>query len=327
MSKPFIPSALAVLVAAVLAIDARQTHAQSYPDKPIRLVVAFPAGGAADLVGRAIAQRLTEQWKQQVIVDNRSGAGGVVGTEIASRAGTDGYTILFGSSSTFATGPVLNPKLPYHPQRDFSPITLTTLIPNIMVAHASVPVHSIKELVEYAKAKPKQLSYASNGAATASHIAGELFRHRAGIQWIHVPYKGAGPAIGDVVGGHVQFLIGAISTSMPHMKSGKIRGIAVTSLKRSSAIPDVPTIAESGFPGFDVVQWFGLLAPAKTPAAIVQKWNTAVVEMHREAEFAERFKSRGLEPVTNAPKEFAAFIQKELPMGTQVFKEVGITLS
>lgn len=326
MSKPFIPSALAVLVAAVLAIDARQTHAQSYPDKPIRLVVAFPAGGAADLVGRAIAQRLTEQWKQQVIVDNRSGAGGVVGTEIASRAGTDGYTILFGSSSTFATGPVLNPKLPYHPQRDFSPITLTTLIPNIMVAHASVPVHSIKELVEYAKAKPKQLSYASNGAATASHIAGELFRHRAGIQWIHVPYKGAGPAIGDVVGGHVQFLIGAISTSMPHMKSGKIRGIAVTSLKRSSAIPDVPTIAESGFPGFDVTPWFGVLGPAGMPEAVVARINTDINRLLGSREVAERFASQGAEPLVTTPAQFAKIIASDVALWSRIVRETGATV-
>lgn len=326
MSKSHSAGTLAVLSSLGLVLAHGSVHAQTYPDKPIRLVVAFPAGGAADLVARAIAQRLTEQWKQQVIVDNRSGAGGVVGTEIASRAAPDGYTILFGSSSTFATGPVLQPKLPYHPQRDFAPITLTTLIPNIVVAHASVPVHSVKDLIEHAKAKPRQLSYASNGNATASHIAGELFRHRAGIQWIHVPYKGAGPAIGDVVGGHVQFLIGAISTSLPHMKSGKIRGIAVTSLKRSSAIPDVPTIAESGFPGFDVVQWFGLLAPAKTAPAVVQTWNAAVVEMHRDAEFAERLKSRGLEPATNTPREFATFIQREQATWTKVFKEVGISL-
>jgi len=325
MTKQLAASVIAALSAG-LALHAGSAHAQTYPDKPIRLVVAFPAGGAADLVGRAIAQRLTEQWKQQVIVDNRSGAGGVIGTEIAAHAVADGYTILFGSSSTFATGPVLQPNLPYHAQRDFAPITLTTLIPNIIVAHASVPVKSVKELIEYAKAKPKQLSYASNGNATASHIAGELFRHRAGFQWIHVPYKGAGPAINDVVGGHVQFLIGAISTSLPHMKAGKIRGIAVTGLQRSSAIADIPTIAESGFPGFEVVQWFGLLAPAKTAPAIVQKWHAAVVEMHRDAEFADRFKRQGLEPATNTPKEFAAFIQKEQAMWTKVFKEVGITL-
>lgn len=325
MSKKFAAAAIAVLSSGV-AMHAGTARGQAYPDKPIRLVVAFPAGGAADLVARAVAQRLTEQWKQQVIVDNRSGAGGVIGTEIAARAGADGYTILFGSSSTFATGPVLQPNLPYHPQRDFAPITLTTLIPNIVVAHASVPVKSVKDMIEYAKARPKQLSYASNGNATASHIAGELFRHRAGFQWIHVPYKGAGPAINDVVGGHVQFLIGAISTSLPHMKAGKIRGIAVTGLQRSSAIPDIPTIAESGFPGFEVVQWFGLLAPAKTAPGVVQKWNAAVVDMHREAEFAERFKRQGLEPSTNSPNEFAAFIQKEQAMWAKVFKEVGITL-
>jgi tripartite-type tricarboxylate transporter receptor subunit TctC len=315
-----------VLVFCAAAACAVAAGAQSYPTKPVRLIVAFPPGGAADLVARAIAQRLTEQWQQQIIVDNRSGAGGVIGTELAARAAPDGYTVLFGSSSTFATGPVLQPQLPYHPQRDFAPITLTTLIPNIMVAHAAVPVRSVKELVEYAKARPQQLSYASNGNATASHIAGELFRHRTGIQWIHVPYKGAGPAIVDVVGGHVQFLIGAISTSLPHVRAGKIRAIAVTGMQRSSAIPDVPTVAESGYPGFEVVQWFGLLAPAKTPADVVGRWNRAVVEMHKEPAFAERFTRQGLEPATTSSKAFADFIAAEAAKWGKVFKEVGISV-
>jgi len=320
-------SVVAAASACALACAAMPAYAQSYPDKPIRLIVAFPAGGAADLTARAIGQRLTEQWRQQVIVDNRSGAGGVIGTEIGARAASDGYTMLLASSSTFATGPVLQPKLPYDPVRDFEPITLTTLIPNIIVAHASVPVRSVKELIEHAKAKPKQLSYASNGNATASHIVGELLRHRTGIQWIHVPYKGAGPAMNDVVGGHVQFLIGAISTSLPHVRSGKIRAIAVSGLARSSAIPDVPTVAESGLPGFDVVQWYGLVAPVKTSAQIVLRWNAAVVEMHRDAEFAKRFSVQGLEPSTNSPQEFGALIRKELALWTKVFKEVGITLN
>jgi tripartite-type tricarboxylate transporter receptor subunit TctC len=170
------------------------------------------------------------------------------------------------------------------------------------------------------------VSYASNGNATASHIAGELLRHRGGFSWIHVPYKGAGPAIADVVGGHVQFLIGAISTSLPHVRAGKIRGIAVTGLERSSAVPELPTVAESGFPKFEVVQWFGLLAPAKTPAPIIKQWNTAVVEMYRDAQFAERFKRQGLEPSTTSPDQFAGFIKDEIAMWTKVFKDVGISL-
>lgn len=312
--------------ALVLAASPLCAGAQSFPSKPIRLIVAFPAGGATDLVARAMAGRFSDRWHQSVIVDNRAGAGGVIGTELAARAAADGYTVLFGSSSTFATGPVLQPKLPYHPQRDFAPISLTTLIPNIIVAHASVPVTSVKELIEYAKAKPQQVSYASNGNATASHIAGELLRHRGGFSWIHVPYKGAGQAITDVVGGHVQFLIGAISTSLPHVRAGKIRGIAVTGRERSSAVPELPTVAESGFPGFEVVQWFGLLAPAKTPAPIIKQFNAAVVDMYRDAQFAESFKRRGLEPATNTPEEFARFIADEIAMWTKVFKEVGISL-
>lgn len=302
------------------------TEVQAYPDKPIRLVVGFPPGGAADLVARAIGQRVAEQWRQVVIIDNRSGAGGVIGTETVARATPDGYTLLFGSSSNLSIGPALQPNLPYKPDRDFAAVTLTTLIPNILVAHASVPVRSVKELIEYAKAKPKQLSYASNGNGTISHIAGELFSQRAGIRLIHVPYKGAGVAINDALGGHVQFLIGAISTSLPHIRAGKLRGIAVTGAKRTAAVADLPTIAESGFPGFEVVQWFGLVAPAKTPADIVKRWNEAVVALFREDEFSERFRRQGLEPATSSPQEFAAFMRAETAMWGKVFKEVGISL-
>lgn len=245
-----------ILSAMALAAAPLCAGAQSFPSKPIRLIVAFPAGGATDLVARAMAQRFSDRWHQSVIVDNRSGAGGVIGTELASRAPADGYTVLFGSSSTFATGPVLQPKLPYDPQRDFAPISLTTLIPNIIVAHASVPVTSVKELIEYAKAKPQQASYASNGNATASHIAGELLRHRGGFSWIHVPYKGAGPAITDVVGGHVQFLIGAISTSLPHVRAGKNprhRGHRSAALERGSRTADGGRIRISHLRGRTVV--------------------------------------------------------------------------
>ena len=300
--------------------------AQPYPDRPIRLVVGFPPGGAADLVARAMANRVTEQWRQQVIVDNRSGAGGTIGTELVARSIPDGYTLLFGSSSNLSIGPALQANLPDRVERDFAPVTLTTLIPNSLVAHASVPVRSIKELIEHAKSKPQQLSYASNGNATVSHIAGELFCQRAGIKLIHVPYKGAGPAINDAVGGHVQFLIGAISTSLPHVRSGKLRGLAVTGAKRSSAVAELPTIAESGFPGFEVVQWFGIVAPAKMPADLVKRWNAISVQMYREPAFAERFLRQGLEPQTSSPQEFAAFIRTETAMWGKVFREVGIKL-
>lgn len=313
-------------LAAVIFTFASMAQAQSYPERPIRLVVGFPPGGAADLVARAMAQRVTEQWRQQVIVDNRSGAGGTIGTELVARSTPDGYTLLFGSSSNLSLGPALQPNLAYKPERDFAPVTLTTLIPNILVAHASVPVRSVKELIDYAKAKPQQISYASNGNATVSHIAGELFSQRAGIQLNHVPYKGAGPAITDAVGGHVQLLIGAISTSLPHIRAGKLRGLAVTGAKRSSAVAELPTIAESGFPGFEVVQWFGLVAPAKTPADIVNRWNSVIVEMYREHEFAESFRRRGLEPSTNSAKQFAAFMRTETVLWNKVFKELRISL-
>jgi tripartite-type tricarboxylate transporter receptor subunit TctC len=313
-------------VAALLPWLATAGAAERYPDRPIRMVVAFSPGGATDLVARSIAQRLGERWGQQVVVDNRAGAGGVIGTEIVARANPDGYTLLFGSSSILVTGPVLQANLPYHPVRDFAPVALTTLVPNILVAHASVPVRSVKELIEYAKTRPGQLSYASNGTGTASHVAGELLRRAGGYTWIHVPYKGAGVAINDALGGHVQFLIGAISTSLPHMRAGRLRGLAVTSAKRAGAVPELPSIAESGFAGFDIVQWFGLLAPAKTPSAIVARLNAEVVEMHRSPEFSERFVRQGLDPATGTPQEFGTFIQAELVRWARIFKETGIRL-
>ena len=298
--------------------------AQTYPERPIRLVVGFPPGGNIDITARAISPGLAELLGQSVVIDNRSGAGGTIGTELVARSIADGYTLLFGSSSNLSIGPALQENLPYRVERDFTPVSLTTLIPNILVAHASVPVRSIKEMIEYARSKPQQLSYASNGNATVSHIAGELFSQRAGIKLIHVPYKGAGPAINDAVGGHVQFLIGAISTSLPHVRSGKLRGLAVTGAKRSTAVAELPTIAESGFPGFEVIQWFGLVAPAKMPADLVKRWNAISVEMYREQEFAERFRRQGLEPQTNSPQEFTAFIRAETAMWRKVFKEVAI---
>jgi tripartite-type tricarboxylate transporter receptor subunit TctC len=298
--------------------------AQVYPHKPIRMIVAFPAGGVADLLARAVAQRLTERMGQQVVVDNRAGAGGVIGTDMAAKAAADGHTLLYASSSTLATGPAMQRDLPYDPIRDFAPITLTTLIPNMLVAHASVPVRSVKELIDYAKARPGQLSYASNGTGTVSHFAGELFRRAAGIEWIHVPYKGAGIAINDALGGHVQFLIGSTSTSLPHVRAGRLRALAVTSSKRSAGIPEVPTIAESGFPGFEVIQWSGLVAPAQTPAAIVHKINAEVAAFFAQPEVADRFTRLGLDSSTDTPQEFGRFIRAELARWTKAVNETGI---
>jgi tripartite-type tricarboxylate transporter receptor subunit TctC len=317
-------SALGGVAALTPVAACAQEKADAWPTRPVRLIVAFPPGGAADLVARTIGQRLTDRWGQQFVVDNRSGAGGIIGSELAAKATPDGYTFLFGSSSTVATQPAMQKDLPYDPVRDFAPVALTTLIPNIVVAHASVNVRNLRELIELARAKPGQLSYASNGTGTASHFAGELFRRAAGIQWIHVPYKGAGVAINDAVGGHVQFLIGAISTSLPHVRAGRLRAVAVTSIKRSAGIPEVPTIAEQGFPGFDVVQWFGVLAPARTPAPVVNKLNAAIVASNGSAEIADRFARQGLDAVTGSPAEFAAFIKGELARWSRTVKELGI---
>jgi len=316
-----------VLAAALLSCVAPACAATSFPDRPIRMVVAFSAGGATDLVARSIAQRLSERLGQQVVVDNRAGAGGVIGTEIVARAIPDGHTLLFGSSSVFVTAPLLQANLPYHPVRDFAPVSTATIVPNILVAHSSVPVRSVKELIALARSQPGKLSYASNGTGTASHVAGELLRQMAGFNWIHVPYKGAGVAINDVLGGHVQFLIGAVSTSLQHIQTGRLRGVAVTGAKRSGAIPDLPSIAEAGFPGFDVVQWFALAAPAGTPPAIVARLNNEVVQIHRNPEFADPLVRRGLDPWTGTPQEFSDYLKADLARWARLFKEMGITLA
>jgi len=300
--------------------------AQDYPARPVRMIVGFPPGGVADLLARALSQRLTERFGQQVIVDNRSGAGGIIATDIAAKAAPDGYTILYASSSTLATGPAVQRNLPYDPIRDFAPVALTTLIPDLLVVHPGVPVRSVKDLVELAKSKPGQITYASNGSGTVSHFAGELLQRNAGITWIHVPYKGAGNAMNDVLGGQVQFLLGSLSTSLPHVRAGRLRAIAVSSLKRSSGVPDIPSIAESGYPGFDVVQWSGLVVPRGTPASIVTKLHAEIVAYFGEAAVVERFSRQGLDTSTGTSDEFGRYIRAENARWAKLVKELGIKI-
>lgn len=316
-------------VAAVVSITAAITGAspaiaQDYPARPIRFIVPFPAGGLGDVVARVLGQRLTEAWGQQVVIDNRAGAGGTIGVQTAARATADGYTLVLGTSSTHATGPALYPDVPYDPVRDFAPISLSVLIPNILVAHPSVPVHSIKELIQLAKSRPGQITFASNGTGTSSHIAGELLKRAAGIDLVHVPYKGAGIAINDALGGHVQLLFGGISTSLPHVKTGRLRALAVTSLTRSAAAPDVPTVAEQGLPGFEVVHWMGALAPATTPKPLVTRLHAEMARAVSTPEQKERFARLGLDSVGGTPEQFTAFIKAEIAKWSKLFREAGI---
>jgi tripartite-type tricarboxylate transporter receptor subunit TctC len=289
-----------------------------------------------------LAQKLTESWRQQVIVDNRAGGAGVIGVQLAASAAPDGYTLLFASSSTFASAPNLTPNLPYHPLRDFAPVTLAILGPNILTAHPSLPVQSLKQLIALAKANPGKITFASiapaatgarsrcsapvsPGIATASHMAGVLFNRGAGINLLHVPYKGGGVAVNDVVGGHVHLLFGSVSTSIALVRSGKLRALAVTSAKRVSAVPEIPTMAESGLPGYEVVQWFGIALPAGASRPIIIKLNQVLVAILSSADVAESFVKRGLEPVGSTPDVFAAYIQSELAKWSRLFKDAGLS--
>jgi tripartite-type tricarboxylate transporter receptor subunit TctC len=314
-----------ILLGAVAAVAVATATAQTqYPAKPIRLIVPFPAGGASDFTARTLAHRISANWRQQVIVDNRPGATGLIGMQLGAKAAPDGYTLLFASSSTFATAPSLTPNLPYDPVKDFAPIALVVHGPNVLTAHPSLPVQSLMDLIQLAKAKPGQIAYASPGVATASHMAGVLFARGAGIDLLHVPYKGGGIAVNDVVGGQVHLLFGSVSTSLPLVRTGRLRALAVTSAKRVAAVPEVPTIAESGLPGYEVVQWFGIAAPAGLPRAIVTKLNQELVTILTHSDAREALIRQGLEPVGSTPDEFAAYIKSELAKWTRIFKEMGL---
>ena len=307
------------LVPLALCLGVAVANAQDYPVRPVRFIVPFAPGGAADFTARGLAQKLTEGLGQQVVVDNRAGASGIIGVQLVAGSARDGYTLLLGSSSNLAA----LPSFPYDPIRDFAPISLAVLVPNILVAHPSVPAQSLKELIQLARAKPGQLSYASPGVGTNSLIAGELLNRAAGIRLMHVPYKGGGPALTDLLGGHVQLMFGGISTSLPMVRTGKLRALGVTSLKRVGAAPDIPTLSESGLQGYEIVQWFGVLAPVGTPRPIIGKLNGEIVKAIASPDLAERYSKQGLEPISNTPAEFAAHMKAELAKWSRLAREAG----
>jgi tripartite-type tricarboxylate transporter receptor subunit TctC len=318
--KPVERAALAALF--VLAAGAAVAQA-NYPAKAIRYIVPFPAGGPLDIVARAIGQELTKSWGQPVIVDNRPGAGGNIGADIVAKAPPDGYTILMGAVSTHAINVTLYRKLPYDPIKDFAPVTLITSVPNVLVVHPSLPVRNVKDLIALAKARPGQLNFASGSTGSAGHLAGELFDSMAGVQMTHIPYKGAAPAVIDLIAGHVSLMFDNLSSALPNIKAARVRAIAVTTLKRSPLLPDVVTISESGLRGFDVSTWFGIFAPARTPPDIVAKLNGEIVRVLHTRDMRERLALLGAEPIGNQPDEFAAFIKTEIPKYAQVIKASG----
>jgi tripartite-type tricarboxylate transporter receptor subunit TctC len=318
------PFALKIALFAICVHAGNVIAAQPvFPTKPIRMIVAVPPGGPADTLARLVAPRLTESLGQTVVIDNRPGANGIIAYETTARATPDGHTF-----TAAAAGVVINaslyPSVPYHPLNDFAPITLGITVPNILVVHPSVSASSVKELVGLAKAKPGTLAFASAGNGTSGHLALELFRMHAGVNVIHVPYKGGGPALAEVLAGQVQALFSIALAATPQIKAGKLRALAITSAKRSRVAPELPTVAEGGFPGFEVIGWFGWLAPAATPRAIVTRLNSELVHALRLPEVRERLLNQSTEPVGNTPQEFAAFMKSEHEKWSKVIKAANI---
>ncbi|HET9045365.1 MAG TPA: tripartite tricarboxylate transporter substrate binding protein [Casimicrobiaceae bacterium] len=295
----------------------------AYPTKPVRIVVPFPAGGTTDILARAAAQKLSETWGQQAIVDNRPGAGGNIGAELVAKSAPDGYTLLMGTVGTHAINASLYPKMPYDHVKDFVPVILVAGVPNVLVVNPELPVRSVQELMAYAKANPGKLNFASSGSGTSIHLSGELFKVMTGAQMTHVPYKGSAPALTDLIGGQVQLMFDNLPSSLAFIKAGKLRALAVTSAQRSPALPDVPTVAESGVPGFEASSWFGLLAPAGTPPTIVAKINTDTQKWLASPDAKEKLAAQGANVAGGSPDDFAKHIQSETAKWARVVKESG----
>ena len=321
------PSFIHAGVAVVLALIAgAAVAAESYPAKTVRIVVPFAAGGSTDLLARSIAQRLNEAWKQPVIVDNRAGGGGIVGSDHVAKSAPDGYTILMGTPTTLAVAASLYAKLPYDPQRDFAPVTEIAFIPQLLSVHPTIPTRSAKELVALARSRPGDLNYGSAGSGSTSHMAMELFLSMAKVKMTHVPYKGTGPALTDLLGGHLSLMFDVIMTTLPHMQAGKLRTIGISSLERHPVTPNVPTIAESGYPGYEALVWFGFVAPAKTPPEIVRRVQEEVGRALKTPAMRDLLGSQGLVIVANTPAEFGKRVGVEIVKWRKVIQEAGIKL-
>ncbi len=314
-----LPAALLVLC----AVSPPLAHAQSYPNKTIRMIVPFPAGGATDIVARLVAQKLGEAVGQQVIVDNRGGAAGTIGSDLAAKSPPDGYTILIGTSSTHAIAQSLYAKLPYDSIRDFTPVVGIATATIVLSMHPSVPAKTVRELILLAKAKPDALSFASSGNGGVSHLVGEMFKAQAGVQMLHIPYKGDAPALADLVGGQVSLEFGTALSFLPYIQSGRLKALAVTSLKRSQVMPDVPTVAESGLKGFEALQWFGVFAPAGTRAEVVTRLNTEIVKILQTVDMRERLTKLASEVMADSPEQFAVFQKAEIAKWARVVKDSG----
>ena len=316
---------LVLLAALAAAVFPAVAQAQAYPAKAVKIIVPFPPGGAIDALARLLSQKMSEAWAQPVVVENRPGAGGIIGTDAGAKSAPDGYTLTMGAVSTHAINAGLYKKLPYDPVRDFAAVAPVAIVPNLLVVNPSLGVSTVAELIALARSKPGQLSYASAGAGTTLHISCELFKSLAKVDILHVPYKGSGPAVSDVIGGQVPIMCDSITSSQPHIKSGKLKVLAITSAARSSTMPQVPTLAESGVPGYEMNPWFGLFAPAGTPAAVVGKLNAEVTRILALPDVRERLFAIGAEPMGATPEQFAAMVRADVDKWGKLVRAAGIS--
>jgi tripartite-type tricarboxylate transporter receptor subunit TctC len=311
-------------IALLLVGFASVAVAQGYPTRPVRLIIPFPPGGSNDIVGRMIAAQLGERLGQTMVVDNRGGAGGTIGTELAAKAPADGYTLLL-ISTAYAFNTSIYKKLPYDPVRSFTPVALLGSGPGVLVVNPALPVNSVRDLIALARERPGKLNNASAGIGSFQHLASELFRIQANIEWLHVPYKGGGPAMMDLIAGQADASVGSLIQMLPHIRSGKLKALGTTGAKRSPVLPDVPTVAEAGVPGYEATNWWGFLAPTGTPPAIVERLHQEVAAVQASAETKRRFDTEGAEALQMSPADFGAFIAAETTKWARVVKEAGIT--
>ncbi len=310
------------LIALAVLCFAQGVSAQGFPNKPIRLIAPFAAGGALDLIARGLGQKLSESMGQPVVVENRAGASGAIGSEAVARSAPDGYTLLLGATTTHGVNPALNPRLPYDPVKDFTPISLVATIPHVLVVNPSLPVNSVQELVRYAKAG-HPLAYGSAGNGSPHHLAAELFKSMAGIEAVHVPYRGSGPALADLMSGQLQFISVELTAADPHIKSGKLKALAIATAERVPGV-SLPTVAESGYPGFEVTSWYAIFGPAGMPEAVTSKLSAEIAKALATPDLSDRLKNLGATPIGSTPERLAAHVRAELSRWTQVVKTAGI---
>ncbi|HWI14435.1 MAG TPA: tripartite tricarboxylate transporter substrate binding protein [Burkholderiales bacterium] len=307
----------------LLASSAMAQTSATYPTRPIRMIVPSAPGSGPDIMARAIGQKLTEAYGQQVVIDDKPGAGGIIGSEAAAKSAPDGYTLIMANAGSHAVNASLYSRLPYDPVRDFAPITLVSSAPNILIVHPSLPVKSVKDLIALAKSKPGQLAFGSGGNGSTAHLSGEMFKTMAGIDIVHVPFKGSPSAVLAVISGQIAMAMPNIPPALPHVKTGKLKALAVTTAKRSAAVPELPTVAESGLPGYEATAWFGVLAPAGTPRDIIDKLNGVIVKSLRAPDMQQRLLADGAEAVGSTPDQFAALIRRDIAKWAVVVKSSG----